>query len=324
MSNEKYDTELGEKLKSDKEFREEYIDTLPDLQNGPESLIKGAPVSIEHVGIHNFKVPVRYEVKNGEPLTLETSITGTVSLEAHKKGINMSRIMRSFYEIDDNKETFQFDELKDMLLHYKSRLESFDANLKMKFSYPMRIDSLRSNNSGWQYYDVMFEAALDKDGNFRPFIHFDFVYSSSCPCSYELSQHAEKTRGVTGVPHSQRSFARISLELNDDSDADTLWIEDIRDIALDALKTETQVVVKREDEQAFAELNAVYLKFVEDAVRLLYEKFDAVPQVKAFKVVASHNESLHSHSAIASIQKNWLQPADYVNRETWNDLDRMP
>ena len=30
-------------------------------------------------------------------LVLETSVTGTVSLEAEKKGINMSRIMRSFY-----------------------------------------------------------------------------------------------------------------------------------------------------------------------------------------------------------------------------------
>jgi GTP cyclohydrolase I len=30
-------------------------------------------------------------------VTLETSVTGTVSLEAEKKGINMSRIMRSFY-----------------------------------------------------------------------------------------------------------------------------------------------------------------------------------------------------------------------------------
>jgi len=32
-----------------------------------------------------------------------------------------------------------------------------------------------------------------------------------------------------------------------------------------ALQTETQVMVKREDEQAFAELNGAYLKFVEDA-----------------------------------------------------------
>ena len=37
-----------------------------------------------------------------------------------------------------------------------------------------------------------------------------------------------------------------------------------------ALKTETQVIVKREDEMAFAELNGSYLKFVEDAAKNYY------------------------------------------------------
>ena len=71
---------------------EEYIETLPDLQNGPESLIKGARVYIPHVGIHNFKLPINYLQRDGDPIKLETSITGTVSLEGEKKGINMSRI----------------------------------------------------------------------------------------------------------------------------------------------------------------------------------------------------------------------------------------
>jgi GTP cyclohydrolase I len=63
------------------------------------------------------------------------------------------------------------------------------------------------------------------------------------------------------------------------------------------------VFCKREDEQAFAELNAANTKFVEDAVRLLYEKLDKVKEIKDFKVIASHNESLHSHDAISVITK---------------------
>ena len=68
-------------------------------------------------------------------------------------------------------------------------------------------------------------------------------------------------------------------------------------------RMETQVFVKREDEQAFAELNAANTKFVEDAVRLLFEQFDAEERVLDFKIIASHNESLHSHDAIAVITK---------------------
>ena len=74
-------------------------------------------------------------------------------------------------------------------------------------------------------------------------------------------------------------------------------------MCLDALKTETQVMVKREDEQAFAELNAANLKFVEDAVRLLYQVLNQDTRIKDFKVVASHQESLHSHDAVSVIVK---------------------
>ena len=83
-----------------------------------------------------------------------------------------------------------------------------------------------------------------------------------------------------------------------------VWFEDIQKMCLEALKTETQVVVKREDEQAFAELNGSNTKFVEDAVRLMYNELDKNPSIVDFKVIASHQESLHSHDAIAVITKN--------------------
>ena len=82
-----------------------------------------------------------------------------------------------------------------------------------------------------------------------------------------------------------------------------LWIEDIQELCLEALQTETQVMVKREDEQAFAEKNGAYLKFVEDAVRLLYDKLSNESRITDFKIVASHNESLHSHNAVSVIVK---------------------
>ena len=42
------------------------IETFPDLQNGPSSLIQGAPVAIQQVGIHNFKLPLNYKKRNGD------------------------------------------------------------------------------------------------------------------------------------------------------------------------------------------------------------------------------------------------------------------
>ncbi|HIG40284.1 MAG TPA: GTP cyclohydrolase I FolE2, partial [Gammaproteobacteria bacterium] len=43
-------------------------------------------------------MPLSFVGPDGEALNIETSVTGTVSLDADKKGINMSRIIRIFYE----------------------------------------------------------------------------------------------------------------------------------------------------------------------------------------------------------------------------------
>jgi len=128
-------------------------------------------------------------------------------------------------------------------------------------------------------------------------VHLDYVYSSTCPCSLELSEHARQFRGQLATPHSQRSVARISVVVEDDQEC--LWFEDLIDMARSAVPTETQVMVKREDEQAFAELNAANPIFVEDAARLFCEQLKGDARIGDFRVIASHQESLHSHDAVS-------------------------
>mgnify|MGYP000644213318 CR=1 FL=1 len=275
-----------------------YRETLPDMMEAAHDAIQGAHVPIQQVGVHNFKLPLKFRTKQKEILTLEASVTGTVSLEADLKGINMSRIVRSFYEHKDD--VFTGEWMGRILRAYLKDVNSKDARLKVSFSYPMLHQSLRSGLEGYQFYNVAFEGVITHTGDYRRFIHFDFVYSSACPCSAELSEHARDTRGVYTVPHSQRSKARVVIE---ETPGKRIWIEDVQKLCLDALQTETQVMVKREDEQAFAELNGAHLKFVEDAARLLYREFDADQRIRDFRIACSHLESLHSHDAVSVICK---------------------
>ena len=298
---------------SDYKPTKEDIETFPDLQNGPSSLIQGSPVEIQQVGIHNFRLPLKYSTRDNGDIELETKVTGTVSLEAHKKGINMSRIMRSFYEFKDD--TFSIDKLPEILTAYQDKLKTFDSKIALKFSYPIIKKSLRSDNEGYQYYNVTLEGDLNKQGELKKYIHFDFVYSSACPCSYELAEYARKYRNKATVSHSQRSVARISIEFDK-----MVWIEELQEMCDRALNTETQVVVKREDEMAFAELNGSYLKFVEDAARLLYEQLIADKRIKDFRVICSHQESLHSHDAISVILHPNSKFCPDVSHETWSSL----
>jgi GTP cyclohydrolase IB len=272
-----------------------YRSGLPDLQNGPPSLIVGAQAPIQHVGISNFRLPIRHLLRDGGEVVLETSITGTVSLSAEKKGINMSRIMRSFYVHAEKRTSLEV--IEHALGDYKQDLESFDARIQMRFSFPLQTRSLRSGLTGWQYYDVALEV-VDLRGDRKKMVHLDYVYSSTCPCSLELSEHARQTRGQLATPHSQRSTARLSILAGEN-----VWIEDFIELARLAVPTETQVMVKREDEQAFAELNAANPLFVEDAARSFCAALQSDHRIRDFRVVASHQESLHSHDAVSVLTR---------------------
>ncbi len=282
----------------DPKFRvtEAYRESLPDMM-GPAGQIQGADVPIQQVGVSNFRLPLRFATKAGGR-DLEASVTGTVSLRAGAKGINMSRIVRTFYTFSE--QVFSVETLPKILAAYRRELGSEEARLRVRFSYPIRQSALRSGLSGWQYYECAYEATIDAAGAARRFLHFDFVYSSACPCSDELSEHARHGRGIYSIPHSQRSKARVTVEV---ARGRRLTIEDLQARCAAALRTETQVMVKREDEQAFAELNGAYSKFVEDAARLLHRELAADKRIADFQVACAHLESLHSHDAVAVITK---------------------
>lgn len=283
----------------DKDFvpSQEYLDSMPDLQNAD---FVGIP--IDFVGIQDFHLPIRIREKGGDTQEVMASITGTVSLDASNRGINMSRIIRTFYKSKDD--IFDINHVEEVLRNYQKDLKTFDAHILMNFKYRIWQDALRSvtdegtPEGGWQYYNITFDCNLDHTGEFKKVMWVDFIYSSACPCSTELSQHAALNRGVFGIPHSQRSIARIGLEFDE-----LVWIEDVVDHCREALTTETLVFCKRQDEQAFAEANGAQPKFVEDAIRFLADEFNKDKAIVDYKVICSHQESLHSHNAVSVITK---------------------
>jgi GTP cyclohydrolase I len=280
-------------FKSDDAYRA----SLPDSQNSGSEAIVGAAVKVNQAGCARFRLPLRYRQPSGEVLTLETRVTGTVSLPADRKGVNMSRIPRIFGEFIDKEMTPA--ELERILARYRNEIETEDASLLLRFAWPARLDSLRSGLSGYQYYDAAYES-FTRNQLTRHRLHFDFLYSSACPASAALADHAEEERGIYSIPHSQRSLARLCVELAPGAE---LTFEDLRLACQRALFTEVQVMVRREDEQAFAEMNGAHPKFVEDAARLLYAELGPDSRIGDFRLMVQHFESLHAHDAVASIVK---------------------
>jgi GTP cyclohydrolase I len=102
-----------------------------------------------------------------------------------------------------------------------------------------------------------------------------------------------------GTPHAQRSRADVKIRFLKES---PVWIEDVVEAVEKVLKTPVQIIVKREDEQEFARLNAENPMFVEDSVRLMSDTVDKIEGVLDWSIVANHFESLHAHNAVCV---NW-------------------
>lgn len=283
---------------------------LNDFQKLPtEDLI-----AIPRVGINNFHLPVELINKEGERRSHDCTASMYVSLNANKNGVSMSRLC-TILQSTASEETLGPKFFQGILKRYRDELRDETdkdlidtAFLRLKFNFPIRQKSLKSDNWGWQYYPVEIEAKETKDNGFEYFITIDYLYSSTCPCSLSMAKQYEreyaegKTTAGTGigVPHSQRS--KMTCKVKIDTDAE-FYLEDLVALIRNAIPTETQSLVKRQDEQAFAILNGSHPMFVEHASKRIYKGLNADQRVLDWLVQLEHLESLHSHNAAAVIYK---------------------
>jgi GTP cyclohydrolase I len=178
--------------------------------------------------------------------------------------------------------------------------------------------ALVSDNAGWRAYPVTVEAQL-LDEHFSVQLGCEVTYSSTCPASAALSRQLNQERfdedfagavpsqravrewlgserGMAATPHAQRSTASVMVRLAPGFD---LPVSELIDAIEDALATPVQTAVKREDEQAFAKLNAENLMFCEDAARRIRAALDTDKRIAGYRIRAAHHESLHPHDAVA-------------------------
>lgn len=310
-------------FKYDGEYYPEDKD-LPDPQINPYIPYK---VVLDKVGVSGVDLPVKLLRRDGtiQELHARTSLYGSLD-NPNAKGLNLSRFPILMHEkIADH---MTIEGLKSVLVALKEKQGSKNIYCKLAFKYPWTQEALRTRQElpddapdsevfkvvegvklshkkmvGYIFYDCVLEGRMIGD-EFRFYLTVSYIYSSTCPCSFELSQDATRKRGVAANGHSQRSIAKITLEFNPDKSI--VWIEDVVELCRKQVPTEVVVICKRRDEQAFAELNGSNLLFTEDSARLLYEGLDGwynKGKILDFSIVTDHLESLHGWNATAVVHK---------------------
>lgn len=280
--------------------------------------------ALDWVGMRNIALPLRLRDEDGALMQVPASVDVLVDLrDPDARGIHMSRLYRQLQDtlVEEALTPARLRRVLQTCVESQGAL-STSARLTLRFEQLLKRRALISDNSGWKRYPLEIDAVLAQ-GHTTLSLAFSVEYSSTCPASAALSRqlNAERfvddfaaaqplstqvigewlasARGLAATPHAQRSRAEIRVELL--ASLDELPLADLIDRAEDALGTPVQTAVKREDEQAFARLNAENLMFCEDAARRVAAALAADARVQRFDVRVSHFESLHPHDAVAQV-----------------------
>jgi GTP cyclohydrolase I len=295
--------------------------SLPDVAL---QKIKTNNQSLDFVGMSGISVPMKLAVEN-QSIDIICRVQAGVNLQTSAKGIHMSRIYNALNSYLSDK-TITLKLLEDMLKHILQTHQGLSDYAQVRFSFEYRAfrRSLLSENYGWRTYPIDLIAHL-KDDKMTLQLAAEIMYSSTCPCSAALSRQLIQNKfladftenqslniaevaqwlgqeeNICATPHSQRSAAIVTIDLENLEGASLNIIAHIIKDIEDTLGTVVQASVKREDEQEFARLNAKNLMFCEDSARKLknllanYTKID----IASYYVRVEHYESLHEHDAVA-------------------------
>ena len=280
--------------------------------------------ALDWVGMHNIALPLRFPGNDGVLMQVPASVDVSVDLrDPAARGIHMSRLYLQLQDmlVEDAITPARLRCVLQACIDSQGALSS-TARLTLRFDQMLRRRALASDNSGWKRYPLEIDAVL-ADGHLSMTLGFSVEYSSTCPASTALSRQLNAARfvedfaaahplstqtvrdwlaserGLAATPHAQRSRAEIKVQLQPAFDE---WpAVDLIDRAEAALGTPVQTAVKREDEQAFARLNAANLMFCEDAARRVAAALADDARIQRFDVRVAHLESLHAHDAVAQV-----------------------
>ncbi|OQY58299.1 MAG: GTP cyclohydrolase I FolE2 [Desulfobacteraceae bacterium 4572_88] len=260
------------------------IQNLPDHRNMP----------IDKVGIKNLRYPITVlDRKNGYQHTVAV-INMYVNLPHEYKGTHMSRFVEMLHVF---RPEISLKKFSMILEEMKAHLNAASAHIEVTFPYFIEKKAPVSNAPGLMDYTCGIIGSSDSEGRTDLISEVIVPVTSVCPCSKEISEAGA---------HNQRGEVRVQTRFKK-----FIWMEDMIELVEKAASCEVYSVLKRVDEKCVTEKGYGNPKFVEDIVRDIAMKLKADGNITWFSVSVENFESIHNHSAYASItdgkKPDWQQ-----------------
>ena len=241
-------------------------------------------IPIDKVGIKNLRYPITVlDRKNGFQHTV-ASINMYVDLPHKYKGTHMSRFVEILHILQPE---VSFKRLAEVLEEMKKHLNAESAHIEVTFPYFIDKAAPETGARGLMDYTCRIIGFSDPEGRLDLVSEVIVPISSVCPCSKEISSEGA---------HNQRGEVRLQTRFRK-----FIWMEDMIELVEEYASCEVFSVLKRTDEKYVTEKAFSNPKFVEDIVRDISKQLKKDGNITWFSVSAENFESIHNHSAYASI-----------------------
>jgi len=244
-------------------------------------------LDIDKVGISDVSYPIDVLDKNNVKQSATAMVNMYVDLPHIYKGTHMSR----FIEIlNQYRGEITVRNMSGILKEIAKSLEAKSAHMEISFKYFIEKIAPVSQSKSLMGYDCRFIGTYIEDNGDDFILEVKTPVMNLCPCSKEISLTAA---------HNQRSEVTIQVRFND-----FVWIEDIVNLAEKSASCDLYAVLKRPDEKYVAEKAYDNPRFVEDIVRMIGHELMMNEKIIWFSVISKNFESIHSHNAYASIERD--------------------
>jgi GTP cyclohydrolase I len=254
---------------------------IPDTQSERDE----RRLVIQRVGVKDVRYPITLRVA-GAPQAATATWSLDVMLPADKKGTHMSRFVAWLDALASS--PLDAAALRAQLAAMLDRLQATEGRIDTRFPFFLRKRAPVSGVQSLLDYEGRWIAEM-RGGETSVWAEVGVPVKTLCPCSKEISDYGA---------HNQRTLVTLRVELLQDIP----WTELVR-FAEDSASSEIWPLLKRVDEKWITERAYENPKFVEDLVRDIALRLNADARVGRYAVDVENFESIHNHSAYASIER---------------------
>ena len=259
--------------------------SLPTELADTQSQLDTRELCIDKVCVRGLIHPIEVLDKASEKQDTVARFSLLVDLPKDFKGTHMSRFVEV---LNAHGRLIHVRNLSDMLHELQKKLDAQVAHIEIEFPYFIEKEAPVTKAKGLVDYQVKFDAAAHgKDVTFT--VSVTVPVTTLCPCSKSISAYGA---------HNQRGYVTLALR-----SIEPIWVEDMITLIEQSASSEIYSLLKRPDEKFVTERAYDNPVFVEDLVRNVALRCNQHSQITWYKVEAENMESIHNHSAYASIEK---------------------